>query len=164
LYSKNPYTEYENFIPGCIWQIPSGQFSYHSTITVPECRYEILRMIDKEISKLHICIWSYERYWKDKSSGPCLCCELNFNDCYDCYQCLKHNTLENEDKLNDCFLNNRKSSNSTSENLSCYRCMNIKNPTFNCQSYEQFLSKLYANQIHNKYQVLTSNQNNLLDI
>lgn len=140
LYSNNPYTELDNFISGCIWQIPSNKISYHSTITIPECRYEILKMLKYEITKLHLCIWSYERYWYDKNSGPCLCCELNFNDCHECYQCIKNNKLENDDKLNDCLLNDRKNSNN--DNLSCYKCLNVLNPTFNCQSYEQFLAKM----------------------
>ena len=112
--------------------------------------------------KLHVCIWSYDRYWYDKNSGPCVCCELNFNDCYECYQCFKNNKLETEDILNDCLLNNQKNNN---DNLSCYRCMNIKNPTYNCQSYENYLAKMIKEfQIHNKYQVLTNNQNSLIDI
>jgi hypothetical protein len=163
LYSKNPYTDYDNFIPGCIWQIPSGQFSFHSSITVPECRSQILKVLKEEMLKLHICVWSYERYWWDKNSGPCLCCELNFNDCYECYQCFKNNKLESDEKLSDCLLNDKKTSNN--ENLSCYRCMNIKNPTFNCQSYENYLAKMIQEySIHNKYQVLTNSQNSLIDI
>jgi hypothetical protein len=163
LYSKNPYTDYEHFIPGCIWQIPSGQLSFHSTITAPECRSQILKLLKEELPKLHVCIWSYDRYWYDKNAGPCLCCELNFNDCYECYQCFKNHKSESDDKLHDCLLNDLKTSNN--ENLSCYRCMNIKNPTYNCQSYENYLAKLIQEyQIHNKYQVLTNNQNSLIDI
>jgi len=75
----------------------------------------------------------------------------------------KNNKSDNDDKLSDCLLTDRKTSNN--ENLSCYRCMNIKNPTFNCQSYEHFLVKMIQEyQIHNKYQVLTNNQNSLIDI
>lgn len=133
LYFKNPYTDFDNYIPGCIWQIPSGQFSFHSTITVPECRNQVVKLLKEEVQKLHVCVWSYERYWNDKNIGPCLCCELNFNDCYECYQCLKNNKLDNDEKLSECLLSDRKTS--TNENLSCYRCMNIKNPTFNCNFY-----------------------------
>jgi hypothetical protein len=82
---------------------------------------------------MHVCIWSYERYWKDKNSGPCLCCELNFNDCYECYQCFKNSKMEDDGKLNECLLSDRKTS--KNENLSCYKCLNIKNPTFNCKIF-----------------------------
>lgn len=140
MYISNPYVDYDDYLPGCVWQLQSGQFSLHSTITVSECRNEILKLLQDNEKKVHICVWSYQRYWHDKNSGPCLCCELNFVDCSECYQCFKNNLMnEYNDRFKECLLSDRKTS--TNENLSCYRCLNVKRPTYNCQSYNNFLMK-----------------------
>lgn len=39
--------------------------------------------------------------------------------------------MGNVEKLTNCLLTDKLNANSN-ENLSCYRCMNIKNPTYNC--------------------------------
>jgi len=73
------------------------------------------------------------------------------------------------EKLTNCLLSDKLNTDSN-ENLSCYRCMNIKNPTYNCklhvrifkylgQSYEHYLLQMIQEyQIHNKYQVLASSK------
>lgn len=177
LYMSNPYTDFDEYIPGCIWQLPSGSLSFHSTITIPECRSQIVRMLKNvkdEIKKVHMCVWSYERYWKDRNNGPCVCCEINFSDCLECFDCFRSNLdqlSDNDEQLNNCLLGDKSKKKEEEDyneerSLSCYRCLNIKSPNYNCQSYEQYLSKLYSNysaKIHNKYQILTKNQKKVLE-
>jgi len=142
LYNMNPYVDYDKYIPGCTWQIPSGSTSFHSTIPLNECRNKIINLIKQESKHLFMCVWSYKRFWEDKSSGPCLCCELNFEDCSECYKCFKNAKVENKQKLNHCLFSDKLKNSKGTDSLSCYKCLNIKNPTFNCQSYEHFLVKL----------------------
>ena len=158
LYNTNPYINYTHYLPGCSWQIPSGESSYHSTIESKSCRKSIFENVSKEEKgNMHLCIWSYERYWKDLNSGPCLCCEVNFDSCKECYKCFKESKEEEEgdDKIQRCL---------GEENLDCYKCLNFKIGSYNCQNYEYFLMNMIKEaKGHNKYNILTKNQKTLLD-
>lgn len=176
-YKENPYSDFDNYIPGCVWQIPSGQKSFYSTVTVNQCRNQIVSLLNTEVKKLNLCIWSYERYWSDKQSGPCLCCEVDFNDCNECFKCFKNYSPQNNqnsegynDWINHCLKDNGDITNNISDSnlnkeefnpLSCYKCLNFKNSNYNCQDYNQFLNKVLSN---NKYNELTQKQKKLFDL
>lgn len=152
IYQSNPYVEYDDYLPGCIWQIPSGINSYYSTITINSCRNQLMSTLNTDTKVIYLCIWSYERYWYNKQLGPCQCCEMNFSECLDCYACIKSNLeLNHGSRSSSCLEND--GINSNSKSFSCYRCLDFKNPSMNCQDYSIFLSKLFTT---NKYSMLTN--------
>ena len=64
------------------------------------------------------------------------------------------------EKLTNCLLSDKLNTDSN-ENLSCYRCMNIKNPTYNCKLHVRikiFRSKLWALFTSNDTRVSNSQQ------
>ncbi len=167
LYSTNPYKNFSKYLNGCIWQIPSGENSYYSSIESKLCRKSIMDILIKNQGSqninsekfFHLCIWSYERYWNDFNSGPCLCCEVDFNSCQECYKCLNKGENEedndNDNSLKECL---------ERKDMVCYKCMNFNYGNFNCQSYEQFLTKMLQDaKINNKYHILTKNRKTLID-
>ena len=157
LYDTNPYVNYTRYLKGCIWQIPSGSNSYHSTIESKICRKSLIESIINQSNNMHLCVWSYERFWNDIGNGPCLCCEINIDSCKECHKCFNQEKDEDEteDKISRCL---------GEGDLDCYKCLNFKAGSFNCQSYEYFLLKMLKEaKGYNKYTILTKNQKTLID-
>lgn len=132
IYAIDPIGNPNEYLPGCIWQLPSGKDSFHTTISNPECRNEIMKLLTFSVDKLQICVWSYERYWRGNEKGPCHCCEINFQDCLDCFNCFNNNFEDVDKKLSVCLLSDKMKASQGNENLSCYRCLNMKKPNLNC--------------------------------